>query len=123
MSLGLAVLIVGFCFMLAAVVVSKKLLPNNARHKLIPNPMGACVVVLIFDFVVVLGLAVITTGALVVVVMDRVDIVVSDGFLVGGVFKSDVGGYDNRSIIIGSEDGFGDGRSLMILRFAFAFVF
>jgi len=125
MGLGLAILTVGFFFMLATVVVSKILLPNNARHKFIPNPMGACVVVLTLGFAVVLGLAVITTGALVVIILDRVDvaILVSNGFFVVSVFKPDIDGCGNRSIIIGSEDKFGDGRFLMTLRFVFAFVF
>jgi len=110
--------------MFATVVVSKILVPNNARHKLIPNPMGACVVVLTFGFAVVLGLAVITTGALVVIILDCVNVAVfvCKGFFVAGVFKSDIDGYGNKSIIIGSEDGFGDGRFLMTLRFT-AFVF
>lgn len=103
------------------------LLPNNARHKLTPNPVGARVVL---DRVVVLGLAVITTGALVVILgallgcVDVFVLVSSMYFFVVDVLLmlgGDVDGYANKSIVIGLEDGSDDGRSLIALRLLFEF--
>lgn len=109
-----------FLVTLAAVVVSNNLPPpNNARHKLTPNPAGACVVV--FGLVVVLGLAVMTTGLVVVTgVVGRVDAVVltSTYFFVVDPMLLTLG-YGNRSIIIGSEGLPNDGRLLMELSFIF----
>lgn len=109
---------------LAAVVASKKLPPNNARHKPPPNPTDREVVAL--GLAVVLDLAVITTGALVVTigaVLTCVVAIVSVYLFVGNVMLLTLGGVEsgNRSIIIGSEDSPDDGRSLIAFGFVFKF--
>lgn len=123
-------LIVGFFFAaLAAVVASKKLLPNNARHKPEPNPTGARGVVAL-GLAVVLGLAVITTGALVVIVgavLAFVVVIVSVYFFVGDMLLDMLGIGDvsgNKSIIIGSEDNPNDVLfDGFLITFTFAFEF
>jgi len=107
---------VGFLFIaLAAVVASKKLLPNKARHKPEPNPTDARGVVAL-GLAVVLGLAVITTGALVAIV--------SVYFFVGDVLLDILGVSGNKSIIIGSEDNPNDVLfDGFLITFTFAFEF
>lgn len=120
--------VTGFGFFLALAIVdaSERLLPNNARHKLTPNPVGARVVVL--GRIVVLDLAVITTGALVVVIgalLDDANVVVLASVYFFAVeallltLDDGVDEYGNKSIVIGSEDGPDDGRSLIVLRILF----
>jgi hypothetical protein len=93
---------VDFClvFLVDAVVASNKLPPpNKALHKLTPSP-GACVVMVFGLTVVVLGLAVMTTGGLVVAI-DLGAVVLASVFLfvVDAVLE-----YGSRSIIIGCKD-------------------
>lgn len=77
----------------------------------------------VLGFTVVLGLAVITTGALVVLigmVLDRVDAAVFVSIYLFVVDALRLGGgeeeYGNKSIIIGSEDGPGGGSLSIELR-------
>lgn len=91
--------------------------------------------VIVLGFAVVLGLAVITTGALVeeigtisncvdAIVLASVYLFVVDVLLLlllNCKFRGDVEEYGNKSIIIGSEDGPRGGRFSITLRFAFAF--
>lgn len=118
----------GFFLTLAFVDASKRLLPNNARHKLTPNPTGASVVV-VLDRIVVLDLAVITIGILVVVIGIALDcinagvlasmyfFVVDTVLLTLGDWTVDENG--NKSIIIGSEDDSNDEGFLIVLMFEF----
>lgn len=125
-------MVVGFCLLaLAAVDVSNKLPPNNIRHKFAPNPTGARAVVVVVGLV--LGLAVMTTGFLVVIVgtvLDCIDAVVlaSVDFFVLDVlpalncqFGDDVDECGDKSITIGLEDGLGDKRFLIALESVFKF--
>lgn len=113
----------GFFFAALAAVVASKTLLNNARHKPAPNPTGARGVVPL-GFAVVLGLAVITTGALVVDAVVACVVTVSVYLCVGDVLLGTVDGdvSGNKSIIIGSEGSPDDGRFFIAFTFAFKFV-
>lgn len=120
-GLGFAALVV----VLAAVDVSNKLPPNNIRHRFAPNPTGVRAVVVV-GFV--LGLAVITTGALVVIIgaaLDCIDaVLVSVYFFAFDVLNCPLADdvYGNKSITIGLEDELGgDKRSLIALKSVFTF--